>query len=112
MRRMASAFALQGRDGILLARTVEDRLYVDTWQKDGYNLLPRLRSLAIPTHVIAGEDDFIPIEVAEHIAQAVPRAQMVTIRDCGHFAYLECPTEVRAALNDFSKRGGASRAPS
>jgi pimeloyl-ACP methyl ester carboxylesterase len=38
-------------------------------------------------------------------ARAIPGARLVTFNGCGHFAYLECPSEVRTALNDFF--GGA-----
>lgn len=104
MTRMTAAFDRQGREGILKARAVEDRLYRDTWELPGYDLLPELRTLAIPTLVIVGEDDFIPIQVAEHIAQAVPQARFVTIPGCGHFAYLECAEEVRRAVDEFVER--------
>ena len=107
MTRMAAGFAQQGSEGILKARAVEDRLYLDTWQRDDYNLLPKLKELRIPTLVIAGEADFIPVEVAEHIATAIPGARMLTIRECGHFAYLECPAETRAAFNEFFGRAKA-----
>jgi proline iminopeptidase len=99
--RMEAAFHSQGKEGIVKARAVEDRLLRDTWQVPGYDLLPRLRGLRIPTLVIAGDHDFIPVDVASHIAQALPNAKLVTMRDCGHFAYLECPADVRSALNEF-----------
>jgi pimeloyl-ACP methyl ester carboxylesterase len=62
----------------------------------------------MPTLVIWGDDDFIPAEIATHIARAIPRARLVTVKDCGHFAYLECPADVRAAFNDFFS-GAAGR---
>ena len=86
------------------ARAVEDQLMRDTWQMAGYDLLPKLRTLRIPTLVITGDHDFIPVEVGEHIARSVPDAELVTIKDCGHFAYLECASEVRNLLNDFFRR--------
>jgi proline iminopeptidase len=104
MATMQAAFFRQGREGILKARAIEAQLMHDTWQVPGYNLIPKLRSLRIPTLVIAGDHDFIPVEVAEHIAQALPDAELVTIKDCGHFAFLECTGEVRNALNAFFKR--------
>jgi proline iminopeptidase len=104
MAAMRSGFISQGKEGIVKARAVEDQLYRDTWQLPGYDLLPRLRSLSIPTLVIAGDHDFIPVEVAEHIARAIPNATLVTIKDCGHFAYLERAGDVRNALNDFFRR--------
>jgi proline iminopeptidase len=107
--RMSARLHSQGRDGILKAWAVEERLYRDTWQVPGYDLLPKLRSLRIPTLVIVGEQDFIPPEIATQIAQAIPHATIVTIRDCGHFAYLECGAEVRSALKEFLLRTEAGQ---
>jgi proline iminopeptidase len=111
MERMTAAFIHQGKEGIVKARAVEDRLYRDTWQLSDYDLLPELRMLNIPTLAIAGEEDFIPVAVAEHIAQAIPRATLVTIPDCGHFAYLECAGEVRDALDHFVRAQGEPSPP-
>ena len=99
MTRMEAAFARQGKAGILKARAVEDRLMLDTWQRDDYDLIPKLSALRIPTVVITGDRDFIPVEISRHIAQAIPNATLVTIPNCGHFAYMECAAEVRKALN-------------
>jgi len=101
MARMSARFHAQGKDGIVKARAIEQRLYDDTWQVPGYDLLPKLRSLRIPTLVIVGQQDFIPSEIATQIARAIPAAALVTIENCGHFAYLECGAEVRRALSDF-----------
>ena len=103
MTRMKAAFVAQGKDGILKARAVEDRLMLDSWQQPGYDLLPRLRELRIPTLIIAGDRDFIPVAVAEHIAAAMPNATLVTIEGCGHFAYLECGEATRRAIDAFFK---------
>jgi proline iminopeptidase len=101
---MRAAFISQGKEGILKARAVEDHLMRDTWQVDGYDLLPKLQTLHIPTLVISGDHDFIPVEVAAHIARAIPDAQLITLMNCGHFAYLECPDDVRGALTGFFQR--------
>ncbi|HUJ12551.1 MAG TPA: alpha/beta fold hydrolase [Thermoanaerobaculia bacterium] len=104
MSAMHEDFIRQGKEGIVKARAVEDRLYLDTWKVPGYDLLPKLRSLDIPTLVIVGDSDFIPPAVASHIAAAIPNATLVTIKDCGHFSYLEKPAEVRAAFEEFFRR--------
>jgi proline iminopeptidase len=104
MATMKAAFVRQGKEGIVKARAVEDRLMRDTWQVDSYDLLPKLQTLSIPTLVIWGDHDFFPREVAAHIARASPDAQLVTLKDCGHFAYMECPAEVRNAFNNFFQR--------
>jgi proline iminopeptidase len=103
MARIAAGFHSQGSEGILKARAIEMRLNHETRQAPGggYDLLPKLRALGIPTLVIAGENDFVPADVAAQIAEAIPNARLVTIKACGHFAYLECRAEVRQALHDF-----------
>jgi proline iminopeptidase len=104
MAKMAAGFRSQGKDGILKAWAVEERLYRDTWSVPGYDLLPRLRGLRIPALVIVGEQDFIPPAIAREIAQALPEATLVAIPNCGHFAYLECGPAVRSAVNNFFAR--------
>jgi proline iminopeptidase len=112
---MTAAFKSQGREGIVRARAVEAALMRNTWQVPGYDLLQKLRSLRIPTLVIAGEDDFIPVTIADHIATAIPGARLVTIKECGHFAYLECGGAVRIVFENFfvpERRGNAVRSQS
>jgi proline iminopeptidase len=105
MAAMKTAFVSQGQDGIVKARAVEDRLMLDTWQVPGYDLLPKLQGLRVPTLVATGDHDFIPVEIAEHIAKAVPNGQLVVLKGCGHFTYLECAGDVRNSLNEFFRRG-------
>ena len=98
---MGGAFGRQGKAGILKARAVEDHLMKETWAVESYDLLPRLKALAIPTLVISGDRDFIPVAIAEHIALAIPGARLATLKNCGHFTYMECPADVRRAISDF-----------
>ena len=107
MATMKARFISQGKAGIVEARAAEDRLMRDTWQKDGYDLMPKLRELKIPTVVITGDHDFIPVAIADHIARALPDSRLVTLEDCGHFAYLECAAGVRTAIDEFFQRTGA-----
>lgn len=104
MERMHAAFMSQGKAGIVEARAVEDRLMRDTWGQPGYDLLPKLQALKIPTLVIAGDHDFFPASIAEDISNAIPDAELSTIKDCGHFAYLECPKEVHAHIDAFLRQ--------
>ena len=75
MARMKARFTSQGREGILKARAVEDQLMRDTWDAAGYSRVPELRSLPVPTLVIIGDHDFIPVEIATHVARAMPKAR-------------------------------------
>lgn len=101
MVTMKAGFVSQGKAGILKARAVEDRLMQDTWERAGYDLIPKLAALRMPSLVIWGDHDFIPVEIATHIAHAIPNARLATLKGCGHFAYLECPSDVRAAIDGF-----------
>ncbi len=102
--RMQARFIDQGKEGILKSRAVEDRLVNETWASpNGYDLHPKLKGLNIPALVITGEHDFFPF-AADHIAQAIPGARLVMLKDCGHFSYLECPVPLRQQIDSFFSR--------
>jgi proline iminopeptidase len=98
---MHAEFVRQGAEGIVKSRAVEDRLMADSWNVPTYDLMPRLRCLKIPTLVLTGDHDFIPAAIAQHIASAIPNARLVTLKGCGHFAYLECPDDVLRVIREF-----------
>ncbi|HEX2765663.1 MAG TPA: alpha/beta fold hydrolase [Candidatus Limnocylindria bacterium] len=91
-------------DAIVAARAIESRLYEDTWLQPTYDLLPRLADLRIPSLVIGGDHDFIPPEIAERIAAALPDAHLVALAQCGHFALLEQPEAVHRAAAELLAR--------
>jgi proline-specific peptidase len=86
--RLRSNFTEQG---VVLARAIEDRLYQETSLSPDWDLFPALRTLDVPTLVLHGEHDFVPVELAARIAEAVPGARLTVLPGCGHFAYLEAP---------------------
>ncbi|HEY1334476.1 MAG TPA: alpha/beta fold hydrolase [Myxococcaceae bacterium] len=88
-------------EGILAGRAIEDQLMKETWGSDSYDLLPRLGKVTVPTLVITGNHDFFPVSMAEEISRALPSSRLVTLPGCGHFTYLECPAEVRRAVDEF-----------
>jgi proline iminopeptidase len=69
-----------------------------------FNLLPQLEKLNIPTLVIHGNADVIPLVTAEHIAQTIPHAQFIVIKDCGHFPYVEQPAFYFSSIDNFLAR--------
>jgi len=44
--------------------------------------------------LLHGEHDFIPAELPERIADAVPDARLSVLPGCGHFTFLEAPEPV------------------
>jgi proline iminopeptidase len=83
---------------IVKARAIEDRLYEQTWMLPEYDLIARLRAAKTRMLVIHSDRDFVPVACAERIAAAVPGTRLIVLSDCGHFAYLERPDEVRDAI--------------
>jgi proline iminopeptidase len=88
-------------DSVLLARTIEHRLHDETFRSAGWDLFPALRELDVPTLVLHGEHDFIPVELAARIADAVPGARITVLPGCGHFTYLEAPEAVFEEVTRF-----------
>ena len=91
----------QSRDDVLRGRAIENRLMQGLFWSSGYTLLPPLRQLRVPTLVLHGDCDFVPVACAQRIAAAIPGARLAVIEQCGHFAYIEAPGEVHAAIDDF-----------
>ena len=59
--------------------------------------------ITAPTLVVVGEDDMIAGPVcADAIMRELPDGRLVTIRESGHFVYLEQPAAFRAALTGFA----------
>lgn len=82
---------------------VKQRLEEAIWKSLGpaFDLRPKLSDVAhIPTLVIHGEEDVIPIESAEETARILG-AELVRIPHCGHVPYIEAPDALFAALTRF-----------
>jgi proline iminopeptidase len=90
----------------LTARAIEQRLYDQTWRRSDYDLNLSLRNLEVPTLIIHGAEDLIPVEAAANIAEAMPAASLVVLEECGHFAYLEHPDEVHHLVSTFIEGTG------
>ena len=68
----------------------------------GYDVLPDLPKLKIPTLVVAGAADrLIPPAASRAIAAAAPGAQYVEIPESGHMIAVEQPAALAAVLDPF-----------
>jgi proline iminopeptidase len=76
--------------------------YFNTIEFPTLDLRTHLRTIAAPTLVVVGENDFIcGPACADAIVRELPDARLVTIPGSGHFAYVEQPEAFRAALIEF-----------
>lgn len=68
-----------------------------------YNLAESLSTLSIPTLVIHGDDDIMPVVTAQATHACINGSVFILIQNCGHFPYVEQPdlyfTHVRNFLN-------------
>ena len=72
------------------------------WQATNWNgVCEELRKISIPTLIITGTDDTIPTQNALIIAEKIPGAWLVQIKDAGHAIPLQYPAEVAEILNTF-----------
>jgi proline iminopeptidase len=74
------------------------RLFADFGEHD---LPSRLGSISCPTLVVHGERDAVPMESSAAIAEAIPNGELVVILGGNHFAFLEAPETVAAAVEPF-----------
>jgi len=77
------------------------RIQQSVWQSLGdFNLFPDLEAIKIPSIVIHGRDDPIPLASSSEAANALG-TDLVLLDDCGHVPYVEQPDRLFAALEPF-----------
>lgn len=63
---------------------------------------PGLPDVRVPALIVHGEDDqIIPLEAAEEMATAIPKARLEVIPRAGHMPNLEQPGAFNRAVNEF-----------
>ena len=70
-------------------------------RREGYDWRPRLRALSLPTLVIHGEEDALPVSVAAELAALLPRAQRQLIPHSGHMPFWEAPDVFFPIVDSF-----------
>ncbi|HEX3707452.1 MAG TPA: alpha/beta fold hydrolase [Mycobacteriales bacterium] len=76
-------------------------IYLDPpYGADGF--WDRLPALATPSLFVWGDRDWlVPWAFAEHVTRALPQAQSVVLKDCGHVPQFELPDETTALVRTF-----------
>jgi len=70
-----------------------------------WDLRAGLSTLRVPTLVIHGEQESIPMDLVEEWVAALPDARLLRIPDAAHFAYAEQPELVWPAIERFLAGG-------
>lgn len=74
------------------------------WLAPHVDLFPRLKTLKIPTLVVQGENDLIPLWTAQVIKYAVPHSEIVILKNCGHCPFVEVPDLFFPEVRKFLQR--------
>lgn len=67
----------------------------------GYDWRDRLRALSLPTLVIHGEEDALPLTVSAELAALLPRAQRQLVPHSGHMPFWEAPEVFFPIVDSF-----------
>lgn len=63
-----------------------------------------LTKLSIPTMIIQGDSDPIGLESAKNLSQFINGSHLRIVKDCGHFIWIEKPTELNLLLDEFKNK--------
>jgi proline iminopeptidase len=76
-------------------------IFEQTLCSNPFDLRNDLKKLSCRTLIIHGDQDVVPVSTAENIHKNIPNSQLVVMKDCGHFPYVEKPEEFFRLLNTF-----------
>jgi proline iminopeptidase len=93
---VAGYFHDPARARALIPFRITERTQKEVWASLGeFDLRPAIARLSLPTLVVHGDDDPIPVESARAVADLL-RAEFRVLANCGHVPYIE-------AYADFSR---------
>jgi pimeloyl-ACP methyl ester carboxylesterase len=69
---------------------------------NGFDVMPRLGEIRVPTLVINGDADRLtPLKYGEYLATNIPGAVLKILHGVGHLAMLERPNQLNAVITSF-----------
>lgn len=81
--RMSQSANLKGRKVYEVWR---DNLFSQSYDFHG-----SLKNLKMPTLILHGDTDVIPMSSVQKIHESIPQSQFVLLKNCGHFSHIESP---------------------
>ena len=69
-----------------------------------YDLSAGLRMIRCSTLILAGDHDPVPAAAFQHIHREIRRSTLVIIPHCGHFPFIEAPSEFFTTVTSFLGR--------
>ncbi len=81
-----------------------EEIFEKTFLASRYDLRPHLKKITVPTLIIHGDYDPIPIWTAKEIRNTLPNSTLVILKECGHFPYIEQPKRFFREVNQFMEK--------
>jgi proline iminopeptidase len=72
-----------------------------SFDKMQHALETQLPTIPVPTLIIHGDFDPIPLKSSEYLHEQIPESQIVIITEAGHFPFIEQPEQFVTALRSF-----------
>ncbi|MGI8499097.1 MAG: alpha/beta fold hydrolase [Gemmatimonadaceae bacterium] len=99
---VAGYFADPRRAADLTPFRVMGRVQQSVWASLGeFDLRPALGSIRMPTLILHGRQDPIPLASSEEIARSIPNARLVVLEDSGHVPYVEAEVALFHTIRRF-----------
>jgi proline iminopeptidase len=70
-------------------------------RREGYDWREPIGALRVPTLVIHGTEDLLPVEVARELAGTIAGSQLALVPDAGHMPFWEAPTRFFALVEEY-----------
>jgi len=75
------------------------------WATEPHYTAEELKSIKVPTAVVVGEhDEFIRPEHSKYIADSIPDAKLIILKDVSHLVIYQDPDQYMKAIEDFVGR--------
>lgn len=74
----------------------------DMWASPAWGFTSaQLETIHQPALIIAGDRDFLPLEITAGIVRTIPHAELFIVPGCGHKTFQDRPAWVNAVVADF-----------
>jgi proline iminopeptidase len=93
--------------GIRYGNTTSNRVIMNSY--GDWDLRAQLRTLQVPTLVVHGEQETIPMDLVEEWVTSMPNARLFKVPRAAHFTYAERPELVWPAVEAFLSGNSGSR---
>jgi proline iminopeptidase len=89
--------------GIRYGNTMSNHIIMNSY--GDWDLRPQLKTLRIPTLIVHGEQESIPMDMVEQWATSIPGARLFRVPRAAHFTYAERPEIVWPEVEAFLATG-------